>query len=122
MDVVLFTRIRFCKEGTISLSILDRLPFPPPSRFGIKPLRRGKLDLGGLYGREVSKPMMRCGMERWFMAEATWRVLNAGFRGTRMAPNFHFSYDVQVSIFSPGPFILFRILHLRLGEYGNEKG
>lgn len=53
-----------------------------PSRLGTKDSRRGIFERGGLRGRLVSAPMMRCEAERWLSAERTWGALKAGFRGT----------------------------------------
>ena len=47
------------------------------------------LDLGGLYGRLVSVPMMRWVAERWLNADMIWAALKAGFSGTSMAPSLN---------------------------------
>ena len=61
-------------------------------RSGTIDCNRDTLDLGGLYGRLVSVPMMRCVAARWLNAETIWGALKAGFNGTRTAPSLNRAY------------------------------
>jgi hypothetical protein len=72
----LSTRKMFRSEGTAS----DSTFFPP--RSGIICFKRDTFSLGGLYGRFVSVPMIKCAASRCRNAEMTCMELNAGFSGT----------------------------------------
>jgi hypothetical protein len=66
----------FCRDGTEVDSI------DPEVRSGAICLRSDTFSRGGLKGKLVSVPIMRCVAERCDRAETTWGELNAGFRGT----------------------------------------
>jgi len=52
------------------------------SRSGVISLSRDMFSLGGLKGRFVSAPIIRCEASRWLSAEMTCGELKAGFSGT----------------------------------------
>lgn len=72
----LSTRMTLCRDGTDADSI------DPEVRSGEICLSSDMFSRGGLKGRLVSVPIMRCVAERCDRAEITWGELNAGFSGT----------------------------------------
>jgi hypothetical protein len=61
----LSTRVIDCNEGTASDCNFEAF------KSGTRASRRGRFDLGALYGRLVSAPMTRWEAARWFSPERT---------------------------------------------------
>ncbi len=76
LDEELSTSMIFFNERTLALSTL----LAP--RSGMSCCNSVTFSRGGLYGRFVSVPMMRCAASRCDRAEITCGALKAGFRGT----------------------------------------
>src|SRR5438045_8919714 len=73
----LFISVIERREGTDADSTLSEL-----SKVGEICLSNVTFSRGGLYGRFVSVPIIRCDAERWESAEMTCVELKAGFKGT----------------------------------------
>src|SRR5271155_1118838 len=82
----LSTRITCLREG---MAEEERVEL---ERSEIRASRMGIFERGGLKGRFVSVPMIKWVAERWLRADMIWVALNAGLRGTSIAPILNSAY------------------------------